>query len=84
MKAVVKVSDQPYDLQVKEIPLVKRKRGEALVKIKMASICGSDLHMYAGHSGYNWINYPLVLGHEMTGVVEEADDETFTREKSGR
>lgn len=77
MKAVVKVSDQPYDLQVKEIPLVKRKRGEALVKIKMASICGSDLHMYAGHSGYNWINYPLVLGHEMTGVVEEADDETL-------
>lgn len=32
-------------------------------------VCGSDLHMYAGHDGYEWVDYPLVLGHEIAGVV---------------
>ncbi|RPF54253.1 zinc-dependent alcohol dehydrogenase [Aquisalibacillus elongatus] len=74
MKAVVKHSNQPGDLSVKNIPLKDRSKDEVLVKINMASICGSDLHMYAGHSGYDWITYPLVLGHEMTGEVEDAED----------
>lgn len=77
MKAVIKASERPFDLVIKEIPLRERKMGEVLVKIQMVSICGSDLHMYAGHSGYNWIKYPRVLGHEMTGVVAEADDQTL-------
>ena len=45
--------------------------GEVLVKIKACGVCGSDLHrVFAGTSYY----YPIVLGHEFAGVIEESDD----------
>lgn len=39
----------------------------ALVRITAASICGSDLHFYEGDLPL----YPLAVGHEAIGVVEE-------------
>lgn len=72
MKAVVKRSSKPFDLAIQEVPFSPQlKTDEVLVKIHAAGICGSDLHMYAGHSGYDWVPYPLILGHEITGTVEK-------------
>lgn len=38
-------------------------RDEALVRLRMAGICGSDLAAYRGHSPL--VTYPRVLGHEL-------------------
>jgi len=43
-----------------------------LVRVTAASICGSDLHMYMGHKGYDWVGYPIIMGHEMVGKVVQA------------
>ena len=43
--------------------------GEVLVQIKRIGICGSDLHVFHGHHPYT--SYPVVQGHEVSGVVAE-------------
>lgn len=41
---------------------------EALVKIASTAVCHTDLDIYTG--GPKNLRYPIVLGHESTGVVE--------------
>ena len=43
---------------------------QVLVRIKAASICGSDVHGYDGSTGRR--KPPLIMGHEGSGVIEEA------------
>lgn len=42
--------------------------GEALVRVSMCTVCGSDLHTFSGRRTQPT---PSVLGHEPVGVVEE-------------
>ncbi|WP_164667752.1 zinc-dependent alcohol dehydrogenase [Virgibacillus doumboii] len=77
MQAVVKHNDKPYELLIKELPKPTVRDGEVLVKVRGVGICGSDLHMYAGHAGYDWISYPLTLGHEITGTVVETSNKSL-------
>ena len=45
--------------------------GELLVRVAATGICGSDMHAFAeGGVGDSPCNYPMVLGHEPSGVVE--------------
>src|SRR5665647_1283720 len=45
--------------------------GESLVRITAVGLCGSDLHWFAeGGIGDAQLVAPLVLGHEMAGVVQ--------------
>jgi threonine dehydrogenase-like Zn-dependent dehydrogenase len=43
---------------------------DAIVRITIAGICGSDLHVYHGRE--TGLDHGTVMGHEFTGVVEEA------------
>ncbi|MFC4991915.1 zinc-binding dehydrogenase [Rubritalea tangerina] len=47
------------------------QNGQVLVRIHLATICGSDLHTYAGKRN---TFLPSVLGHEAVGVVEAVAD----------
>ena len=41
---------------------------EVLINVKAAGICGTDIHIYEG----NYLeDYPVIPGHEFSGVVEE-------------
>ncbi|WP_213527362.1 zinc-dependent alcohol dehydrogenase [Paenibacillus cisolokensis] len=42
--------------------------GEALIKVAVAGICGTDLHAF--HDSHPFITLPVVPGHEFSGVVE--------------
>ncbi|HET9823754.1 MAG TPA: alcohol dehydrogenase family protein [Chitinophagaceae bacterium] len=46
-----------------------KSSSDAIVKITMASICGSDLHVYHGRE--TGLDHGTVMGHEFVGVVEE-------------
>jgi threonine dehydrogenase-like Zn-dependent dehydrogenase len=46
---------------------------DAIVKITMAGICGSDLHVY--HGKETGLDHGTVMGHEFTGIVEEAGND---------
>lgn len=54
-------------LAVREIPKPVPAAGEALIRVKMAGICNTDLELVKGYMGFRG-----VLGHEFVGVVEEA------------
>nr|WP_231850045.1 aminotransferase class V-fold PLP-dependent enzyme [Saccharopolyspora erythraea] len=53
-------------------PLPRLSGGEVLVRVRMATICGSDLHTIAGHRS---TPVPTVLGHEVVGTVVETGGE---------
>jgi len=42
---------------------------DALVRVTLSAVCGSDLHIYHGHSP---VDEGATLGHEFVGVVEQA------------
>lgn len=43
--------------------------GEVLVRQSMCGVCGTDVHVYQGHARRK--AFPLVLGHEIVGVIEK-------------
>jgi 2-desacetyl-2-hydroxyethyl bacteriochlorophyllide A dehydrogenase len=48
----------------------ERGEGEVLVRVKRVGVCGTDLHIFTGDQPY--LNYPRVMGHELSGIVEQA------------
>ena len=79
MKAIRKVAARPNGLEWAEIPVPPCGPDEVLVKVRAASLCGTDGHIY------NWdgtlpemilaatdgLRRPLTIGHEFCGEVVE-------------
>jgi len=62
----------PGDLRVEEVATPAVGADELRVRVRMGGICGSDLH-YFQHGGFGTvrIQQPMVLGHEVAGVIEQ-------------
>ena len=43
--------------------------GQALIRIKTAGICGSDIGAFRGTN--KLVSYPRIIGHELAGILEE-------------
>ncbi len=58
----------PQEFKVEEVARPRPGPGDALIRVTMTTICGTDVHIVKGE-------YPvrpgLVLGHEPVGVIEE-------------
>jgi len=69
MLAVVKPQAKP-GIEIRDVALPKIGRTDVLVKVKVASICGTDLHIYNWNSwAQGRIHPPLIPGHEFCGEV---------------
>ena len=69
MMAVVKPEAAP-GAEVREVPVPVFGPGDVLVRVKVASICGTDLHIYNWDRwAQNRIKPPLIPGHEFCGEV---------------
>ncbi|MBF0815955.1 2-deoxy-scyllo-inosamine dehydrogenase [Microbacterium paludicola] len=64
MKAVV--YDRPEHFEIRELPVPEPGPGEVLLRVLLAGVCGTDLHLHVGEFGPS---YPLVPGHEIVGEV---------------
>ncbi len=59
-----------YSVELREIPKAVCGPDEVLLHVQAVSVCGSDLHMW--ESTHSWpMQYPVVLGHEFGGIIEE-------------
>ncbi len=56
------------NIRVEEVPRPRAGAGEAVIRVTLTTICGTDVHIVRGE-------YPvkpgLVIGHEPVGVIEE-------------
>src|SRR5947209_15692158 len=55
-----------------DAPRPSHAPGEALVRVRLAGICGTDLEIMRGYKGFTG-----TLGHEFVGVVEECADQAW-------
>jgi alcohol dehydrogenase len=58
----------PGDIHVEDVPRPRPQAGEALIRVSLTTICGTDVHILKGE-------YPvqsgLIVGHEPVGVIAE-------------
>jgi L-iditol 2-dehydrogenase len=58
------------DITLEERPVPTCANDEVLVKVSSVGVCGSDVHYYQhGRIGDYVVSAPLVLGHEVSGVI---------------
>lgn len=66
MEALVKFAREAGMMEVREIPEPEPGPGQVKILVKAAGVCGTDLHIYQNEFPHN---PPVVLGHELSGVV---------------
>src|SRR5437763_9546837 len=71
-------------VEVRDVPLPVANAHEVIVRVSAVGLCGTDAHIFAGHANYNTDEYgqpipfdvvPQILGHEISGSVEETGTE---------
>ena len=79
MRAYTYVSKGKFELREKPKPTLMQER-DAIVKVTLASICSSDLHIK--HGSVPRAVPGITVGHEMVGIVEEVG-KAVTKVKPG-
>jgi D-arabinitol dehydrogenase (NADP+) len=59
---------KPGDAGVVEGPIPEPAAGEILIKVMACGVCGTDIHIFRGEY---FGEYPVIPGHEFSGVVEK-------------
>ncbi|HET7010230.1 MAG TPA: L-threonine 3-dehydrogenase [Anaerolineales bacterium] len=69
MKAVVK-AHAAAGLEVRQVPIPEMGPNDVLVRVRAASICGTDLHIYRWDPwAAGRVRPPVIVGHEVCGEV---------------
>ncbi|OAP57922.1 hypothetical protein AYL99_08660 [Fonsecaea erecta] len=72
----------PGDIRIEKKPRPQVQEPEdAVVKVIVAGICGSELHPYRGHQK---TTFGHVMGHEFVGIVEDVGSNVTTVKKGDR
>ncbi len=73
----------PDNLRIEELEVNEPGTGEVVVQVSYGGICGSDLH-YFHHGGFGTVRIkrPMILGHEVAGIVRSVAQDV-TRVKVG-
>jgi len=61
---------RPGDVGLDERPAPSASQNEILVRPVLVGVCGTDLDIVEGAIDPAFIRYPIVLGHEWTGIIE--------------
>lgn len=74
MKAIVNYGSDPHSVEIRDVEKPKCGRNDVLLKVKAIGVCGSDIHQWKGGVSYP-VNYPVILGHEFAGIIEEVGED---------
>jgi len=58
----------PGKIEFRDVPVPETEAGKVLVRMMRIGVCGSDIHVY--HGTHPYTSYPVVQGHEVSGMVE--------------
>lgn len=62
----------PGEIELADVEMPALRQGNAVIKVMAAGICGSDISAYKGTNPT--IEYPLIMGHELAGIIMEATE----------
>lgn len=75
MQAIVKPAPAP-GAEVRRVPVPEIGARDVLIRVRAASVCGTDLHIYRWDRwAQRRLRPPLVFGHEFCGHVERMGEE---------
>src|SRR5581483_7725511 len=69
------VVERPGALGVQLLEPAAPAAGEVAVRPAYCGLCGTDLELAAGEVDAAFVRYPLVLGHEWSGVIAAVGDD---------
>lgn len=75
MKAVV--CESPGELRLVDRPMPQAGPGDVLLRVRRIGLCGTDMHIFRGTQPY--LDYPRVMGHELSGEVVTAPEDSGLR-----
>lgn len=73
--------EEPWKVQCVEIEKPEARENEALIKVKSAGICGSDIGAFRGTNGL--VTYPRIIGHEVAGEIISIPEDNKRGLKAG-
>ncbi len=62
----------PNEIALEERPIPKAGIGQAVIRVTMTTICGTDIHILKG--ALPSARPPMVLGHEIAGVIADIEN----------
>jgi L-iditol 2-dehydrogenase len=74
MIALRRFEKSPRAARIEEVSIPEAGVGEVLLKVQFCGVCGSDLHAYLNHAGYESVLPSVTFGHELSGVVEQVGE----------
>ena len=54
---------------MRELPVPEPGDADVLIRVAACGVCGTDVHIFHGDKGSAEVVPPVVLGHELAGVV---------------
>lgn len=62
------------DLRQEDVRMQETDAGEILLKVKATAICGTDVRMYLNGAAGIDAQHPGIIGHEISGIIEEVGE----------
>src|SRR5258708_9151653 len=72
---------QREPLALENVPVPDPKQGELLIRIEACAVCRTDLHVVDAELPNP--NLPLIIGHQIAGVVERAAGDFREGDRAG-
>lgn len=75
MKAFRRSARKERAAKLVDLPIPVPAENEVLLKVSHCGICGSDLHAWLNHKGYESVLPEVTFGHELSGIVQQVGTE---------
>lgn len=72
---------EPWKAACIDVDKPEPKEGQALIKVRAAGICGSDIGAFRGTNPL--VSFPRIIGHEIVGEIETIPDNNIRGLKPG-
>ena len=75
MKAFRRFAKKERAARLEEVAIPNLQKNDVLVKVSHCGICGSDLHAWLNHKGYESVLPEVTFGHELSGTIVQSATE---------
>jgi threonine dehydrogenase-like Zn-dependent dehydrogenase len=79
MKAAIQTDIEQYEIQ--DVPIPAITESQCLIRVRSCTVCATDVKYFKGLQTRDW---PSPMGHEITGIVDEAGSEVEGFRKGDR